>query len=173
MIKARVPIEPGPEPVFFFSGNPALNEFKEFSNMHEAKIQVDGITFPTVEHYFQWSKAKMFGDAEIQTKILKTVSPKSVKSYGKKVKGFDEESWSAKKDEVMRVAVKAKLMQHPDILKKLRDTGVRPIAEADPRGKYWGIGTSADTSKAKDVAKWPGKNVMGKILMELRTELKE
>jgi ribA/ribD-fused uncharacterized protein len=173
LVKARVPIEPGPEPVFFFSGNPALNEFKEFSNMHEAKIQVDGITFPTVEHYFQWSKAKMFGDAEIQTKILKTASPKTVKSYGKKVKGFDEESWSAKKDEVMRTAVKAKLMQHPDILRKLRDTGVRPIAEADPRGKYWGIGTSADTSKAKDVSRWPGKNVMGKILMNLRTELKE
>jgi ribA/ribD-fused uncharacterized protein len=173
VLKARVPIEAGPEPVFFFSGNPALTEFKEFSNMHEAKIQVDGITFPTVEHYFQWSKAKMFGDTDIQAKILKTASPKSVKSYGKKVKGFDEESWNAKKDEVMRTAVKAKLMQHPDILKKLRDTGDRPIAEADPRGKYWGIGTSSDTSKAKDVAKWPGQNKMGKILMELRTELKE
>jgi len=173
VLKARVAAEPGPEPVFFFSGNPALTEFKEFSNMHEAKIQVDGVTFPTVEHYFQWSKAKMFGDAEIQTNILKTASPKSVKSYGKKVKGFDEEAWSAKKDEVMRTAVKAKLMQHPDILKKLRDTGDRPIAEADPRGKYWGIGTSADTSKAKDVARWPGQNKMGKILMELRTELKE
>jgi predicted NAD-dependent protein-ADP-ribosyltransferase YbiA (DUF1768 family) len=64
-------------------------------------------------------------------------------------------------------------MQHPDILKKLRDTGTRPIAEADPRGKYWGIGTSAETSKAKDPSRWPGQNKMGKILMELRDELKE
>lgn len=175
VLKAKVPkeTEPGEEPVFFFSGNPALNETKMFSNMHEAPVQIDGVTFPTVEHYFQWSKAKMFGDADIQNKIMKTASPKSVKAYGKKVKNFDAEAWDEKKDSIMRTAVKAKLMQHPDILKKLRETGTRPIAEADPRGKYWGIGTSADTSKAKDVSRWPGQNKMGKILMELRDELKE
>ena len=175
VLKAKVAkeAEPGEEPVFFFSGNPALNDTKMFSNMHEAPVQIDGMTFPTVEHYFQWSKAKMFGDAEAQAKILKTPSPKSVKAYGKKVKNFDEEAWKEKRDSVMEVAVKAKLMQHPDILKKLRETGTRPIAEADPRGKYWGIGTSADTSKAKDPSRWPGENKMGKILMRLRDELKE
>jgi ribA/ribD-fused uncharacterized protein len=176
VLKAKVPKEetkPEDEPVFFFMGNPALNDNKMFSNMHEAPIQVDGITFHTVEHYFQWSKAKMFGDTEIQTKILNTASPKSAKAYGKKVKNFDAEAWNEKRDSVMRTAVKAKLMQHPDILKKLRETGTRPIAEADPRGKYWGIGTSAETSKAKDVSRWPGQNKMGKILMELRDELKE
>jgi predicted NAD-dependent protein-ADP-ribosyltransferase YbiA (DUF1768 family) len=47
------------------------------------------------------------------------------------------------------------------------------LAEADPRSKFWGIGTSSDTSKAKDPNKWPGKNVMGKILAEIRSELKE
>jgi hypothetical protein len=63
-------------------------------------------------------------------------------------------------------------MQHPELLKKLRETGTRPLAEADPRSKFWGIGTSADTSKANDPTKWPGKNVMGKLLDEIRTELK-
>jgi ribA/ribD-fused uncharacterized protein len=175
VLKAKVPkeTEPGEEPVFFFMGNPSLSENKMFSNMHEAPVQIDGMTFPTVEHYFQWSKAKMFGDADVQSKIMKTASPKSAKAYGKKVKNFDAEAWNEKRDSVMRTAVKAKLMQHPDILKKLRDTGTRPIAEADPRGKYWGIGTSAETSKAKDVSRWPGQNKMGKILMELRDELKE
>jgi ribA/ribD-fused uncharacterized protein len=173
VLKVKVPKEEGEPPVFFFAGNPALNEFKEFSSMHEAPIQIDGTTFPTAEHYYQWSKAKQFGDGEIQAKIMKTASAKSVKSYGKKVKNFNDEAWNERKDQVMRVAVKAKFMQHPELLKKLRDTGTRPIAEADPRGKYWGIGTSADTSKAKDPERWPGKNVLGKILMELRSELKD
>jgi ribA/ribD-fused uncharacterized protein len=81
-LKAKVPkeVEPGQEPVFFFSGNPALNEFKEFSNMYEAPFQIEGTTFPTVEHYFQWSKARQFGDAASQAKILKTASPKTAKS---------------------------------------------------------------------------------------------
>ncbi len=142
VLKAKLAKEEAEPPVFFFAGNPALNEFKSFSNMFEAPVQIDGVTFPTVEHYFQWSKAKTFGDGEAQAKILKTASPKSVKSYGKKVKGFVEETWNETKDQVMRTAVKAKLMQHPEILKALRETGTRPIAEADPRSKYWGIGTS-------------------------------
>ena len=175
VLKAKVPkeAEPGQEPVFFFSGNPALNEYKEFSNMYEAPFQVEGTTFPTVEHYFQWSKARMFGDAAAQGKILKTSSPKSVKALGKKVLNFKEEEWTEKRDQVMAAALKAKFMQHPELLKKLRDTGTRRIAEADPRGKYWGIGTSAETSKAKDPERWPGKNKMGSLLEALRTELKE
>ena len=174
-LKAKVPkeVEPGQEPVFFFSGNPALNEYKEFSNMYEAPFQVEGQTFPTVEHYFQWSKARLFGDAAAQGKIMKTSSPKSVKSIGKKVLGFKEEEWNETKDRVMTAALKAKFMQHPELLKKLRETGTRRIAEADPRSKYWGIGTSADTSKAKDPERWPGKNKLGQILEALRAELRE
>jgi ribA/ribD-fused uncharacterized protein len=162
-----------PEPVFFFSGNPALNADKEFSNMFDAPMQIDGLTFATVEHYFQWSKAKMFGDDEMAGKIMKTPSSKSVKGFGKKVKNFDKDKWEEKKNDIMRIALKAKFSQHPELRKKLQDTGVRPIAEADPRDKYWGIGTSFDTSKAKDPAKWPGKNVIGTMLQDLRTELKE
>lgn len=171
-VKVKVETEPAAEPVFFFSGNPALKENEAFSNMYEAKIQIDGTTFPTVEHYYQWSKARMFGDADIQAKIMKTASAKSVKAYGKKVKEFKEEEWNAKKDEIMKTALDAKFMQHPELAEKLKATGDRPLAEANPRDKYWGIGTSSDTSKAKDPAKWPGKNVMGKLLAEIRTKLK-
>jgi ribA/ribD-fused uncharacterized protein len=171
VVKVKVAAEPLPEPVFFFSGNPALKENEAFSNMYEANIQIDGMTFPTVEHYFQWSKARMFGDADIQAKIMKTPSPKSVKAYGKKVKDFKKEEWEAKKDEIMKIALDAKFMQHPELAEKLKATGDRPLAEANPRDKYWGIGTSSDTSKASDPAKWPGKNVMGKLLTDLRTKL--
>ena len=162
-----------PEVVYFFEGNPALNEFKEFSTHHEAPMQIDGVTFPTVEHYLQWSKAKAFGDKDAETKIMKTKSPKSVKTYGNKIKDFKEEEWKEKQDNVMRIALKAKFTQHPELRTKLLETGTKLIAEADPRDKYWSIGTSSETSKAKDPAKWPGQNRLGKMLEELRTELKE
>jgi len=174
LIKVKVADDkPAPEPVFFFAGNPALNEFRFLSNEFEAPMQIEGATFPTVEHYYQWAKAKQFGDAEAQAKILKTASAKSVKAYAKKIANVDEEAWKERKESVMQTALKAKFMQHPDLLKKLRDTGDRPLGEADPRDKDWGIGTSSDTSKAKDPTRWPGENKLGKLLMELRTELKE
>lgn len=164
-IKIKIKIkEPTEEPVFFSAG-------KEFSNEYDAKMQIDGQTFATVEHYYQWSKAKMFGDADAEKKILKTASAKSVKTYGKKVTGFKEEEWDAKKNSIVRTALKAKFTQHPDLRKMLLDTGTKPLAFADPRDKYWSIGTSDDTSKAKDPSKWSGKNMLGKLLTELRTEL--
>jgi ribA/ribD-fused uncharacterized protein len=159
----------GPEPVLFSS---ELAEFKEFSADFDAPMQVDGITFPTVQHYLQWSKAKQFGDAEAQAKIMKTASPKSVKTYGDKVKNAKEDEWAEKRDQVMAIALKAKFMQHPELKAKLLSTNDRPIGEANARDKYWGIGTGADTAKAKIPSKWPGKNRLGQLLMDLRTELR-
>jgi len=52
------------------------------------------------------------------------------------------------------------------------ETGDKLLAEANPREKYWTIGTSQTTSKAKDPTKWPGKNRLGELLQELRNELK-
>jgi ribA/ribD-fused uncharacterized protein len=172
MVKVAV-TAPEDQPVLFFGADEGKGEWRVLSNMYEAPFQVDSVTYPTVEHYFQWAKAKQFGDGAIADKILKTPSAKSVKALGKKVKDFVKEEWDKTKDGVMRTAVKAKFIQHPDLKTKLLETGKRPIGEASARDKYWGIGTSADTSKANDPSKWPGKNVLGKILTELRSEFKE
>jgi len=166
-------VDAGPEPALFTGGDEGKGEWRMLSNMFEAPFQMDSITFPTVEHYFQWMKAKTFGDGAIAAKILKTPSAKAVKALGKKVKDFKIEEWDAKKDGIMAAALKAKVIQHPEIREKLLQTGVRPIGEASARDKYWAIGTSADTSKAKDPSKWPGKNVLGKMWMDLRKELSE
>ncbi len=172
-VEPAAAVEEGPEPVLFFMGNEALSANKQFSNMFEAPMQIDGVTFPTVEHYFQWSKAKLFGDADIEAKIMKSPSPKSVKAYGRKVKNFKPADWEQRKDIVMKTAIRAKFTQHPELRKKLLDTKDAPLGEANPRDKYWGIGTGADTTKANAPSKWPGKNKMGEFLMELRKELSE
>jgi hypothetical protein len=173
IVKKLVEKDPNAVPVLFFGADEGKGEWRVLSNMYEAPFEIDSITFPTVEHYFQWSKAKKFGDGGIADKILKTPSAKAVKALGKKVKDFVKEDWEKVKDGIMRTALKAKFIQHPDLKTKLMETGTRPIGEASARDKYWGIGTGAETAKANEPSKWPGKNVMGKMLMELRTELKE
>ena len=173
------------KPVFFFMGNESLGEYKFLSNMYVAPFEIDGITYPTVEHYFQWSKAKLFKDEEIATKILTPpkgkpyTEAKSVKAYGRKVKNFDGTQWDGLapgrgfKDEVMQKALRAKFT-HPkntEMLEKLLATKDRVIAEANPRDSYWGIGTSPDTAPAQK-GTWKGQNWMGKLLMALRSELR-
>ena len=72
----------------------------------------------------------------------------------------------------MKQIVRAKFTQNLDLRKKLVDSGDKILANADSRDKFWGVGTSANTAIAKDPAKWKGENKLGKMLMELRTELR-
>jgi ribA/ribD-fused uncharacterized protein len=161
----------GPPPVLFHGADESKGEYRNFSNMSDHRIEFDGSTYPTVEHYFQAMKAKEFKDDEMYEKILKAKTAKAAKALGKKVKGFEKEMWDSKKDDIMRVGVRTKFVQHPELRKQLQETGERIIGEADARNKYWSIGTSVTSEKSKHPDKWAGQNKLGKIMMDLRTEL--
>ncbi|HNB51121.1 MAG TPA: NADAR family protein, partial [Anaerolineales bacterium] len=64
------------------------------------------------------------------------------------------------KDGIMRTAVREKFRTHAGIREELLATGDAEIVENAPGDYYWGCG--ADGS---------GKNMLGKILMEIREEL--
>lgn len=168
--KVLKPKDPNTAPALFFGSDEGKGEWRSFANTYEAPIQLGDIVYPSAEHYVQWAKAKLFNDEAAAEKILKTKSGKAVKTLGDKVKDAVEETWVAKQDEVMKTALQAKYAQHPDLVAILRTTGDRPIGEANAREKYWSIGTSAETVKAADPKKWPGKNMLGKLLMSIREQ---
>jgi ribA/ribD-fused uncharacterized protein len=185
LIKKKPETEPEPEPeppVLFYGADESKGEFRFMSNLFVAPFEVDGVTFPTVEHYVQWSKAILFEgkDSETAKKIMKPprnkefTEAKSVKALGKKVKEFSEARWDEVKLQVTEKAIRAKFVNPKHgLLEKLVATGTRQIGEANPRDKYWGIGTSEDTADAKNPKKWKGQNQLGKILMKLREEFKQ
>ena len=90
----------------------------------------------------------------------------------KSIEGAKEDEWDAMKDDVMRVALRAKFTQHPELRKQLLETGTGVLGYANARDKYWSIGTSDDTEKSKKPSKWPGQNKLGVLLMELRESLR-
>lgn len=170
-VKLSKPVEEeGPPPVLFHGSDESKGEFRYMSNDAPYPIDMDGEKFPSVEHYYQAMKAKEFDDKEVYEKVVKTKTGKAVKAVGKKVKNFAKELWDSKKDDIMRRAVRAKFVQHPELRKQLLETGDRKIGKADPRNLYWGIGTSMESEKSKHPSKWRGQNKLGKILMELRDE---
>jgi ribA/ribD-fused uncharacterized protein len=162
-----------PPPVLFHGSDESKGEYRNFSNMSNHPIEVDGIKYPSVEHYYQAMKAKQFEDTEMEEKIVNAKSTKAVKAMGKKVKGFAKEIWDSKKDAVMRTGVRAKFVQHPELRKQLLETGERMIGKADARNTYWGIGTSMESEKSNHPEKWRGQNKLGKLLMDMRQEFKE
>jgi ribA/ribD-fused uncharacterized protein len=171
--KLRKPVkDDGPPPVLFHGADESKGEYRYLSNMSEYRIDIDGSTYPTVVHYYQAMKAKEFKDDEIYEKILKAKTAKAAKALGKKVKNFVKEVWDTRCDDIMKTGVRAKFVQHPELRKKLQETEGK-IGLADAREKYWGIGTSETSEKSKHPEKWGGKNKLGELLMELRSEFKQ
>ena len=44
--------------------------------------------------------------------------------------------------------------------------------EANPKDTRWGIGLSAEDDRVLDESQWQGENLLGKVLMQVRQELK-
>ena len=159
-------------PVLFSTGDESKGPNRFFSNEYILPTLIDGVSYPTVEHYVMVRKARQFGDEKAVQKIMKAKSAKSAKGVEKSIEGAKEEEWDAVKDDVMRVALRAKFTQHPELRKHLLSTGTQTLGYANARDKYWSIGTSEDTDKSKKPSKWPGQNKLGVLLMELRDTLR-
>ena len=141
---------------------------EEFSNWYPCEFTIEGIKYFCVEQYMMAKKAILFGDITIYQQIMKSSDPGECKDLGKLVRNFDSKVWDKSKYEIVYNGNYAKFTQNPDLMAKLVATGDAILAEASPLDKVWGIGISGDDSRAKRPDLWNGKNLLGKILMEIR-----
>lgn len=144
------------EPIYFYSKTTA---YYELSNFSPHGFQLDGVYWPTVEHYFQTQK---FPAAPAhQEKIRQARTPKEAKSLGRSWEIPLRPDWEQVKEEVMRKGLRAKFTAHPELIALLLETGTRRLIENAPSDYYWGCGQSGT-----------GKNRLGVLLMELRRQLR-
>ena len=142
------------------------------SQWFEAGFAVDGLRYPTAEHFMMAGKARLFGDGEIAGQILAAAEPGAVKALGRKIRGFDEATWVAHRSGIVEAANLAKFSQNPALRDFLLATGEKVLVEASPVDAIWGIGLAADDARAQDPAQWPGLNLLGFALMQVRARLR-
>jgi len=133
---------------------------------------VEGVSYPSAEHYMMAAKARLSGDAEAVEKILAAPHPGAAKALGRQVRGFDERRWAEHRFDAVVAGNLAKFGQHPDLLGFLLGTGRRVLVEASPQDAIWGIGLAADDDRAASPENWPGLNLLGFALMEVRDQLR-
>ncbi len=129
-----------------------------FSNFSRHGFTLDGRHWQTAEHYFQ---AQKFVGTPREDAVRQAPDPMSAKKLGGDRTHPLRPDWEAVKDDIMRRAVRAKFEQHADIRAVLLGTGEEELIENAPNDYYWGCG--ADGS---------GKNRLGRVLMEVRGELR-
>ncbi|MCE6997517.1 NADAR family protein [Saccharothrix sp. S26] len=143
------------------------------SQWWEAPFTVDGLTYPTAEHFMMWGKARLFDDAETAERVLAARTPGEAKALGRRVRGFTEDAWVAHRLEIVVRGNLAKFGAHDDLRAFLLGTGDRVLVEASPLDRVWGIGLAADDERAADPATWLGLNLLGEALMEVRARLRQ
>ena len=126
-------------------------EYGFLSNFYESPIAYDGITYRSSEAMFQAYKTL---DLESR-KAFSRVDASAAKKMGRRL--VLRSDWEDVKVSVMLQAVLLKFLQNKELEKKLLDTGDAYLEEGNTwRDQFWGVCNGI------------GKNMLGRILMEVR-----
>ncbi len=148
------------------------------SQWTRSSFRLDGHTFCCAEQAMMFGKAALFDDRDTAEKIMRTSDPREHKRLGRLVRGFKQDVWDAKCEELVYTVNMAKFSQNPHLAAQLLATGDKYIAEASPMDKVWGVGLNPETAahfRSLEVAlrSWKGKNLLGLALMRVRSELRQ
>jgi ribA/ribD-fused uncharacterized protein len=142
-----------------------------FSQWFPAAFEVAGETYATAEHWMMAEKARLFGSDDVRQRIIAAKHPAEAKKLGRQVRDFDPQVWDAQKYALVVTGNYHKFSQHAELRDYLLTTQSRVLVEASPVDAIWGIGLAAEHPDATQPAAWPGQNLLGFALMEVRDEL--
>ncbi len=119
-----------------------------FSNYAPYPVEIEGLLWPTTEHYYQ---AQKFEDAHYRERIRQDKHPSAAKGLGNSRKVPIRPDWDDMRVDVMRKAVRAKLAQHPEVAATLLSTGDALLVDEHP----W----PASNGAAGRAARGPGGHI--------------
>lgn len=142
-----------------------------YSNFYYSPFTHQGIIFKWSEQGVMYRKAMLFGAERIANLILEASSPKACKELGRsKAIPFNEEVWAANRERIYEEVLYDKFSKSPLKQAIIRSWGSL-LAEASPYDKIWGIGLRWGDPLATQPDRWPGKNLLGQVLMRVRDRL--
>lgn len=142
--------------VFFYE-----QDFYVLSNFSAFTLIWKGIRFDTAEAAYHWEKFEGTGYTTIQEAIRCAISAHEAFKIAQDCKQCYRRDWHSAKVEVMRQILLAKATQHEYVRRKLLATGDRELIEDSWRDDFWGWGENRR-----------GRNMLGKLWMEIRTSLR-
>ena len=129
-------------------------DYSWLSNFWKCPQIINGISYPTNEHYYQSKKALY---PHLQKWIREAPTPylamKAGRALRQKNMTYD---WDSRKVDIMLNGLRAKF-KDPELRQKLLDTGDAVLHEDSPSDIFWGK---------------KGKDMLGKLLMQVRDEIR-
>jgi ribA/ribD-fused uncharacterized protein len=144
-----------------------------FSQWQRCEFQLESVPFNTAEQAMMYFKALLFKDREIARKISKAIDPGKQKALGRQVRNFREGTWDKHKVDIVRRINLAKFGQNKGLRRKLFQTGDKTLVEASPHDMIWGIGLDEQKALVTPANQWPGQNLLGECLTDVRSQLRK
>ena len=145
-----------PEDALYLDRKDALNLLGTCSRH---AIELDGFTWPSVEHYFHGMK---FHQQTLKTRISQAPRPAAAARIARNNFLRQRRDWKAVCRTVMTRGMYTKCKAWPEVARALLDTGERMLVDNDLYDSYWGCGRDQQ-----------GHNYYGRILMNIREKLRE
>lgn len=135
--------------------------FGGLSNMAPGyPLEVNGVAIRTSEALYQLCRFPHQPD--VQRIIVEEASPMTAKMKSKPYRGDSRQDWDSVRVRVMRWCLRVKLVQNWSKFGELLvATEAKPIVEDSRKDDFWG-------AKPTDTGTLIGRNVLGRLLMELR-----
>ena len=132
-----------------------------FSNLYKRDIEFEGDLYATAEHAYQAGKPRK---ESVRDWLMAAPSPALLAMAAHGLYSWDIRSdWAKIKFDRMKSILRVKFVQHPDLLEILLSTGDARLVEAatvdNAVNRLWGE------------VHGKGKNMLGQLLMEVRSEL--
>lgn len=153
--------------VFFYE-----QEFYCLSNFSAFRLYWRSLDFDTSEHAYHWEKFRHVEQVdpthivckrcEVQYQIQRMRSAHAAFKYAEDQRELVAPRWGEIRVAVMRCILSTKAYQHEYVRRKLLETGNRELIEDSWRDGFWGWGEEGT-----------GQNMLGKLWMEIRAELKK
>ncbi|WP_224746050.1 NADAR family protein [Neiella litorisoli] len=123
----------------------------------ERPFELDGMTWPTIEHYFQ---AMKFTDEALRQRINQAPTPEQASKIGSKWYRRPRRDWKKIQTVVMTRAIYVSAKCYPELAQALLESRGQTLIENDAYDYFWGCGRDKR-----------GENQYGQVLMNVRDKL--
>lgn len=145
-----------PERVCFYE-----QDYYVLSNFSAFRLRWEGFSFDTSEAAYHWEKFPDHPGLQDAVRLALSAHEAFKIATSPQAKEYRRRDWDDVKVGIMRRILRAKADQHEYVRRKLLATGDRLLVENSWRDDFWGWGPNGD-----------GKNMLGRLWMEVRAELR-
>ena len=153
--------------------HPIRSPLNPLINYWPVKISLDDQEFKSAEHAYLWYYCTEVNEPEIAEQVFRAETAAEAKRLSRNLPyGKDFSLWNEKKLSIMKRILEAKAKCSPLFCKTLMNTRDKLIVEAT-NDRFYGAGLSPHLCNTTKPQCYPGENHLGRLLMELRDQLKD